>query len=82
MSNWNLPKDSEPGFLRRRRELTEILDLIPTPANTAKLTEYLDQYVDGKAEELSKEEYNNVVLVLLGLKSSVSDPKEESSELQ
>lgn len=79
MLKWNLPSADEPGYLKRRREVSELLDMLPTPENTDLLIEYLSQFVEGDIEEASQNEYNEAVLVLLGLASGVSNPKEESS---
>ncbi len=83
MIKWKLPEIEEPGFLRRRLKIAELMDLLPTPENTDKLIDYLSQYVEeGDILDVSQQEYSEILLVLLGLKNSVSDPKGVSSGQQ
>ena len=71
---WRLPGPDEPGFLRRRRDLSALLDEpAPTGSVNARVIEYLAQYVEEPADpeeallDLSQNEYSNVVLTLLGV---------------
>ena len=81
---WRLPTTDEPGFLRRRRDLAELLDLLPTPENTEKLMDFLVPYVEGDdpKEQLlnaTQAEYSLAVVQMLGYGNTVSDPKGVSS---
>ena len=81
---WNLPAVTEGGFLRRRLEISELLDLEPTPENTKKLAEYLAQYVIGENPleqvlDAPQTEYAGAIMVLLGYKNTVEPKKGESS---
>ena len=91
MITWKLPTPDEPGFLRRRRALSELLDLPPTPENTDKLLDFLAPYVvtvpKGKSAknillDASQAEYGTAVMQILGYGNTVTDPKGESSGLQ
>ena len=87
MIKWKLPSPDEPGFLRRRRELTLLLDAEPTPENLEAIMDFLEPYVKaqkGKSRkdillDASKVEYGIGVLSILGYGNSVPDPKGESS---
>ncbi len=82
---WNMPGPDMPGYLRRRRELAELLAAPSTPENISALTKHLAQYVEGDEkqaiadiEELSGKEWADVVLRLqTGV--AVDPPKGESS---
>ena len=76
---WKLPTINEPGFLKRRRELSVLLDAEPTPENLDKITDYLSQFSDDDISDCSKAEYGVAVIALMGYGSSVSDPKGGSS---
>lgn len=79
---WKLPTANEPGFLRRKRELTELLDAEPTPENLEATIAFLAPFVEGGEEALinaSKVEYGVGILSILGYGNSVTDPKEDSS---
>ena len=85
---WKLPTADEPGFLRRRRDMTVLMNLPPTPENQQKLVRFLAPFVDCEEDEdaveilldASQSEYGDIVLVFLGYRDSISDPKGESSE--
>ena len=87
MIKWKLPSPDEPGFLRRRRELTLLLDAEPTPENLEAIMDFLEPYVKaqkGKSRkdillDASKVEYGIGVLSILGYGNSVPDPKGGSS---
>ncbi len=86
MIKWKLPSIDEPGFLRRRRRMMELLDLPPTADSVDQMVEFLATFVDEpkkKAKELlldaNQKEYNLAIVALCGFKSSVSDPNAESS---
>jgi hypothetical protein len=87
MIQWKLPTPDEPRFLKRRRELAELLDLEPTPENTDRLIDFLVPFVEAKNKkeareillEASQREYGFAVLTLLGYGSTVPDPKGGSS---
>ena len=76
MITWKLPKTDEPGFLKRRREISELLDLTPTPENSKTLTDYLQQFVEeGDVEDCTQDEYSHAIMVLLGLETGVEPKK-------
>ena len=82
---WKLPTAETPGFLRRRRELGELLDADATPENTVRLIKYLAQFVEGDdpetiLENATQREYGVAILHILGYANTVSPPKEGSSE--
>jgi hypothetical protein len=84
---WKLPGLSEPGFLRRKMELTAILDAEPTPDNLEDLVDFLTPYVEAEDPreallEVSRVEYSHAILELLGYGNSVTPPKGGSSEQQ
>lgn len=71
---WDLPTRHTPGFLRRRRELLELLHSDGTPENLDKLAQYLVQFVAGPVShdealaqimDMDLEEYGGVVAGLL-----------------
>ena len=81
---WNLPTSSEPGFLRRRRELSILLDAEPTPENQDAVLDFLAPFVEGEdpKEQLldaTQAEYGHAIVYLMGYTNSVPDPKEGSS---
>ncbi len=78
---WKLPGPDAEGFLRRRLQLTVLLDAEPTPANDQAILDFLKPFVEDPDTLLdcSRREYGHAVLSLLGLKHSVSDPKDGSS---
>ena len=91
MIKWKLPTEDTPGLLRRRKELAEILDMGIAQEATDRLVKFLEPFIETKKgvsrkdqvlDDMSQEDYSNMILVIMGYKSSVSDPKEESSELQ
>ncbi|MCX6069454.1 MAG: hypothetical protein NTU91_01140 [Chloroflexi bacterium] len=86
---WRLPDENEPGYLRRRRELTAALNAPATPAAVDASVEYMLRYV-AKPEDpkearealldLSSVEFYKATMQLLGYKvGKVSDPKGEKS---
>lgn len=89
MIKWNLPTKQDPGFLKRRIEMMEILQLPPVQENLMKQAEYLSQYVEtkkgiSKVDQVlnaSEEEINEAVLTIMGMKSNV-EPKKEGSSVQ
>jgi hypothetical protein len=83
---WNLPGPDAPGFLKRRREISALLDVEPTPANLDKINEYLTQYIEGPKDEalaalegISKREYGQAIMSLLGYDFDVSEKKDGKS---
>ena len=81
---WKLPSANEPGFLRRRGELTELLDADPTPKNQDALLDFLVPFVDEKEPkeallDASQSEYGAAIVYLMGYSNTVSDPKGGSS---
>ena len=86
---WKLPKADEPGYLRRRRELTAILNAPASPEAVDASVEYMLQYVlkpeDRKEAgeallDLSTVQFYMAVSQLLGYKvAEVPDPKGETS---
>ena len=81
MIKWKLPTADEPGFLRRRRELSVLLDAEPTPENLDKITDFLKDYVEDPEtlKDCSQVEYGHAIVILMGYGSSVSSPKGVSS---
>lgn len=83
---WNLPDNDAPGFLRRKREITALLDAPPTPQGLDKLLKFLIQFVDDEDKDVlldaSKVEYGQAVMHLLGYSNTVTDPKGGKSEQQ
>ena len=87
MIKWNLPDLNEPGYLRRRRDMIKLLDNEATPKGFTELVKFLAQYVEGEEPveqllDVSQADYSGIILYFLGYINTVSDPKEESSELQ
>ena len=87
MIKWKLPDNNEPGFLRRKRDLTALLDAPPSPSNMDKMLYFLLPFVDADNPkevllDASKAEYGEAIIHLLGYGSSVPDPKGESSGQQ
>ena len=86
---WKLPGPDEKGYLKRKREISALLVLLPSPENIDKLAEYLVQFVEEPADpadaleavlECPREEYQHAINHLLGYTGmKVSDPKEEKS---
>lgn len=84
---WKLPTPDEPGFLKRRLEITELLDLSPTPENQEKLIDYLVPFVETKKGisrkdqllNISKTEYAHAISVLLGYANTIEPKKGEKS---
>jgi hypothetical protein len=79
---WKLPGVNEPGFLRRRGEIIELLDAAPTPESMDAVLDYLVPFVDAPEDEAreilkdcSRLEYGEAVINLLGYDYSVPDPK-------
>jgi hypothetical protein len=71
---WDLPNSRTPGFLRRRRDLLELLHSDGTPENLDKLAQYLVQFVTGpithdqalvEIMDMPLEEYAGVITGLL-----------------
>ena len=81
MIKWKLPTADTPGFLKRRRELSVLLDAEPTPKNLDKITDFLKDYVEDEKtlEDCSQVEYGHAIVTLMGYGSSVTSPKEGSS---
>lgn len=82
---WKLPTSDEPGFLRRKRELTKLLDAEPTPENLDAVLTFLAPFVEGGEEALldaTQSEYGAAIVYLMGYSNTVSDPKGVSSGLQ
>lgn len=86
MIKWKLPSPDEPGFLRRRLDLSALLDAEPTPENQEAVIEFLIPFVDAPKKEArerlldaSKAEYGVAILNLLGLGNIVTPPKDGSS---
>jgi len=86
--NWKLPTSDTPGFLKRRRELTAILDMGIGVVQDEQLIDFLEPFVETKKgiskrnqiiEDMSQEDYSDMILVIMGYKTTVSDPKGESS---
>ncbi|HLC03019.1 MAG TPA: hypothetical protein VJK02_08280 [Anaerolineales bacterium] len=84
MIEWDLPGPNTPGFLRRRKELGELLDAEYNPTNLEAVNEYLLQFIkqpEGRDEaleailDLSGAEYSRVILKLLGEIPHIPDPK-------
>ena len=78
---WNLPGPDDPGFLRRRREVIELLDAEPTPESMENLIEFLTPFVEDPDTLLdcSRKEYGQAILAFLGYSFNVPDPKGGSS---
>ncbi len=78
---WKLPGPDAPGYLRRRREVIELLDAEPSPENMDSLVAFLEQFVEDPDTLLdcSKKEYGRAMLHFLGYGFTVPDPKDESS---
>jgi len=84
---WKLPAATEPGFLRRRRELSILLDAEPTPKNQDAVLDFLVPFVDSDNPkeallDASQAEYGFAIVYLMGYTNSVPDPKGESSGQQ
>ena len=81
---WNLPGPDEPGYLRRRREVIELLDAEPSAESHDKIVEFLEPYVEDPDTLLdcSRAEYGMAMLAFLGYGFSVPDPKGDSSAPQ
>ena len=86
MIKWNLPDNDAPGFLRRKREITALLDLSPSPQNLDTLLKFLIQFVEDEDKDAlldaSKAEYGVAILHLLGFAQTVTDPKGGKSAQQ
>lgn len=74
---WKLPGPDEPGFLRRRREVIELLDADPTPKNEDKIIKFLTQYVEDPDTLLdcTRKEYGQAMLCFLGYGFEIPGPK-------
>lgn len=81
---WKLPDENEPGYLRRRRELTAVLNAPATPQAVDASIDYMLRYV-AKPEDpkearealldLSAVQFHRATLELLGYKmGKVPDP--------
>lgn len=89
MIEWRMPTPDAPGYLRRRRELTAILEAPATPRGVDASIEYLLPFVavpeDRKEAreallDLSVIDFHRAILELLGYKvAAVPDPKGEKS---
>jgi len=88
MIEWDLPGPNTPGFLRRRKELGELLDAEYNPTNLEAVNEYLLQFIkqpEGRDEaleailDLSAAEYSKIILRLIG-QLRIPDPKGGPSE--
>jgi hypothetical protein len=88
---WKLPDENEPGYLRRRRELTAVLNAPASPQAVDASIDYMLRYV-AKPEDpkearealldLSAVEFHRATLELLGYKvGKVPDPKGEKSAM-
>jgi len=84
MIQWDLPGPNTPGFLRRRRDLGQLLDAELNPVNLEAVHEYLLQFVKQPEDrhealeallDLSGAEYSRVILKLLGEIPHIPDPK-------
>lgn len=87
---WNLPDPDAPGFLRRKRLLTEILDEQPSPENFQRLMKFLADFLDHEPDEeyeaiferlmeCSRIEYAQAIMNILGYDYKITDPKGERS---
>ncbi len=78
---WKLPGPDAPGYLRKRREVIDLLDAEPTPESMENLIEFLTPYVEDPDTLLdcSRREYGTAMLSFLGYGFKVPDPKGESS---
>lgn len=78
---WKLPGPDEIGYLRRRREVIELLDADPTPENEDKLIKFLSQFVEDPDTLLdcTRREYGQAMLSFLGYGFQIPDPKGGSS---
>ena len=72
---WRLPDPNEPGYLRRRRALTHLLDAPPTTDAVDALVGHLSQYVEEPSDpkeaieailDLQGDEYRRVIVTLFG----------------
>ena len=81
---WNLPGPNEEGFLRRKRDLAELLDADPSPANIEATMDFLLAFVvEPKTKKAAKEalldisqvDYGKAIMRLIYGSFSVPDPK-------
>ena len=82
---WKLPGPDEDGYLRRRREISTLLDAAPSPDNIDSLAKYIAQFVSEPLDEaealeavldMPQKEYQGVIGRLLGFTMApVPDPK-------
>jgi hypothetical protein len=84
MIEWDLPGPNTPGFLRRRRDLGELLNAEMNPANLEAVNKYLLPFIKQPEDrqealeailDLSGAEYSKVILKLLGHIPHIPDPK-------
>jgi len=81
---WDLPGPDDRGFLRRRREIIELLDAEPSKEGMDAILAFLLPYVKSPRSrkaamsallDCSRVEYGKAVLSFLGLGNKISDPK-------
>lgn len=83
MIKWKLPTPDEPGYLKRKIEIEQLLE----EDNTKKVVEYLAQFVDAERKEAIKQileapqnEFFRAILHLRGYTYNPDSKKGEKSE--
>ena len=83
---WNLPTRDDAGYLRRKRELAELVEAAPTPENLDAMFKFLLPFIEKPENrkeameallDMTEAEYGKVTLGMLGYVFKVPDPKAE-----